>query len=138
MTVEEREKAERRHVEAIISRFAPNFLIHTAGLRLAAIGDRDFLMQYGKRRSSLCDKNIEALQGSQILADDHYGIVRAVFRSSRGDKVWERVGLGAWRFENGLAVQHWELGDAEKWDEFFISGDPDFAFQTGREFWLKA
>jgi hypothetical protein len=99
-------------------------VIHTGGVRLAATGGVDFPRRYTKRRASLADAGVEPLTFDQILADDHYGIVHGRFRTSRGDWTWSRVGMGAWRFKDGVAVEHWELSDGPTWDEFFLAGDP--------------
>ena len=125
------------HVDTFKKRFAPNLIIHTGGVRLAATGVGAFVDQYIARRGSLCDANVVPLEMDQILADDHYGIIHGVFRLARGANVWERVGMGAWRFEDGMAMEHWELSNGPRWDAFFLATDPDFE-GTAEEFWTKA
>src|SRR3546814_10905050 len=55
----------------------------------------------------------------------------------RSDHVWERVGMGAWRFENGIAVEHWELSNGPAWDAFYLAADPDFS-GNAIEYWSRS
>src|SRR3546814_17134511 len=75
-------------------------------------------------------------RSNQIRADDAYGILHFRSRTVRGDHVWERVGMGAWRFENGIAVEHWELSNGPAWDAFYLAADPDFS-GNAIEYWSK-
>ena len=45
--------------------------------------------------------------------------------------------MGAWRFRDGLAVEHWELSDGPVWDEFFLAGDPTSFTGSAQEFWTR-
>ena len=112
------EKAKRvaEHSAEAAKRLSPDIVIHTGGVRLAAVGGYDFLQAYARRRGSLSDGNVGVAEIYQVLADDHYGIIYARFRTERKGSVWERPGLGSWRFEDGLAVEHWELPDGRAWD----------------------
>ena len=133
---DERKRRQKEHAQAIMSRMSPNMIIHTGGVRLTVTAGMDFLTKYHKRRAMLSDVNVQPLGFDQILADDYYGIVHGTFRTARGDVVWTRVGMGAWRFEDGIAVEHWELSNGPKWDEFFLAGDPDFN-GSALEFWTR-
>ena len=72
------------------------------------------------------------------LADDHYVIIHGTFRTSRGEWEWTRIGMGAWRFDDGVAVEHWELSNGPAWDEFFLAGDPTSFTRSGQEFWTRS
>ncbi|PRY19657.1 hypothetical protein [Pseudosporangium ferrugineum] len=132
---QERLRRHQEHISEVMKRMSPDFVIHTGGVRLAATGGMDFLRRYTKRRAGLADANVEPIGFDQILADDHYGIVHGTFRTSRGDWTWTRVGMGAWRFKDGVAVEHWELSDGPTWDEFFLAGDPAAFTGSAEEFW---
>jgi hypothetical protein len=135
---ETQEEAQKRVAETMKSvGLPPNFVIHTGGVKLAATGGMDFMKKYSARRGSLCDRNVVPLEVIQVIANDTYGIVVARFQTSRNGQVWERVGVGAWRFEDGVPVEHWELANGPKWDAFFLGGDPEFK-GTAEEFWTKA
>jgi hypothetical protein len=134
---EERLRRQREYTSEVMERMSPDMVIHTGGVRLAATGGMDFLHRYVKRRASLADANVEPLEIDQILADDHYGIVHGTFRTSRGERTWTRIGMGAWRFEDGLAVEHWELANGPVWDEFFLAGDPAPFTGSAQEFWTR-
>jgi hypothetical protein len=135
LSEEERLRRLQEHTNEVMERMSPDLVIHTGGVRLAATGGMDFLRRYTKRRASLADANVEPVEFDQILADDHYGIVHGTFRTTRGDWKWTRVGMGAWRFKDGLAVEHWELSDGPTWDEFFLAGDPESFTGSAQEFW---
>ncbi|MGK3208575.1 hypothetical protein [Amycolatopsis sp. MEPSY49] len=135
LSEEERLRRLQEHTDEVMGRMSPDLVIHTGGVRLAATGGLDFLRRYTKRRASLADANVEPVEFDQILADDHYGIVHGTFRTTRGDWKWTRVGMGAWRFKDGLAVEHWELADGPTWDEFFLAGDPESFAGSAEEFW---
>jgi hypothetical protein len=138
LSEEEREERKAAHLKEVWKRISPDLVIHTGGVRLATTGDMAFLRVYSQRRTSLTNGDVRPLALNQILADDHYGIIHGVFRTARGDEIWDRVGMGAWRFEDGLAVEHWELSNGPKWDSFFLAGDPDFDPASGMEFWTKS
>jgi len=135
LSEDERLQRQRQHISEVMKRMSPDFVIHTGGVRLAATGGLDFLRRYTKRRAGLADANVEPVGFDQILADDHYGIVHGTFRTSRGDWTWTRVGMGAWRFQDGVAVEHWELSDGPTWDKFFLAGDPAAFTGSAEEFW---
>ena len=99
-------------------------------------GHGAFVQSYIRRRRSLSDADVVPLEIDQILADDHYGIIHGTFRLTRGNLVSETVGMGAWRFDNGTAMEHWELANGQAWDVFYLAGDPDFT-GTAEEFWTK-
>lgn len=134
---EERQAQQARHRAAAIERLAPGFVIHTGGYRLAATGGLSFMGAYANRRSQLSGEDTVPLEIYQILADDHYGIIYGRFCTRRGDDVWERPGMGAWRFEEGLAVEHWEIGDAHAWDSFYLAADPDLIDGQAAEYWSR-
>ncbi|PCE43956.1 hypothetical protein COO09_03285 [Rhizorhabdus dicambivorans] len=134
---EERDKRHAEHVAKYMSRMSPNLIVHTGGVKLAATGDMAFLKAYARRRASLSDGgDVSIIAINQILADDNYGILHFRSRTKRGDHVWERDGMGAWRFENGIAVEHWELSNGPKWDAYYLGGDPDFRGDA-IEYWTR-
>lgn len=137
LTAEERDRRHAEHVAKYMARMSPNLIIHTGGVRLATIGDMAFMQAYARRRASLSDGGDVSILGiNQILADDTYGILHFRSRTVRGDLVWERTGMGAWRFEDGIAVEHWELSNGPKWDAYYLGGDPDFNGDA-MEYWMK-
>lgn len=137
MSEEELNELRAGHVAQYMARMSPDFIIHTGGVRLAATGDMAFMKAYARRRSSLSDAgDVSIIAVNQILADDTYGIVHFQSRSTRGDHVWERTGMGAWRFENGVAVEHWELSNGPVWDAYYFAGDSDFN-GNARDYWQK-
>jgi hypothetical protein len=137
LSEEERNRLHTEHVAKYMARMSPDLVIHTGGVRLATTGGMAFMMAYARRRASLSDGGDVAIVAiNQVLADDSYGILHFRSRTVRGDHVWERVGMGAWRFENGIAVEHWELSNGPAWDAFYLAGDPDFN-GNATEYWLK-
>ena len=137
LTKEEHNRLRAEKVKKHMERMSPDLIIHTSGVRLAVTGDMAFLKAYGPRRASLSDSgDVAIIEIYQILADDNYGILHFRSRTTRGDKVWERDGMGAWRFEDGMAVEHWELGNGPKWDAWYLEGDPDFNGDP-IEFWTR-
>lgn len=134
---EDRRELRAAHVARFTERMSPDLIIHTGGVRLAVTGGMAFLQAYARRRSSLSDPgDVAILAINQVLADDTYGILHFRSRTTRGDLVWERTGMGAWRFENGIAVEHWELSNGPKWDEYYLDGDPDFNGDAV-EYWTR-
>jgi hypothetical protein len=137
LSVEELDRRHAEHVAKQMQRMSPDLVVHTGGVRLAATGDMAFMKAYARRRASLSDGgDVSILAINQILADDTYGILHFQSRTKRGDHVWERVGMGAWRFEDGVAVEHWELSNGPKWDAFYLAGDPDFNGDA-TEYWMR-
>lgn len=137
LSAEERNQLHAEHVAKYMARMSPDLVIHTGGVRLATTGDMAFMKAYARRRSSLSDGgDVSIMAVNQILADDSYGIIHFRSRTVRGDHVWERVGMGAWRFENGIAVEHWELSNGPAWDAFYFAGDSEFN-GNATEYWLK-
>lgn len=117
---------------------APDFLIHTGGIRLATTGDRAFTMAMGKRRNLLSGGTFRPVRPPLIVADDVYAFVRGGFTGEQDGLRFEEESAGAWRFNSdGRATEHWELGKSQAFDDFFIGCDPDFTFSSGRDFWLK-
>jgi predicted SnoaL-like aldol condensation-catalyzing enzyme len=138
LSAEEQNRLHAEHVAKHMLRMSPNLVIHTGGVRLAATGDMAFMKAYARRRSALSDGGDVSIRAiNQILADDTYGILHFISRTVRGSDVWERVGMGAWRFEDGIAVEHWELSNGPKWDAFYLAGDPDFNGDA-IEYWTRA
>jgi hypothetical protein len=137
LTFEERERRHTEHLAKHMARMSPDLIVHTGGVRLAVTGDMAFMKAYGRRRALLSDSgDVAILAINQILADDTYGILHFRSRTSRGDNVWERTGMGAWRFEDGIAVEHWELSNGPKWDAYYLEGDPDFNGDA-IEYWTR-
>jgi hypothetical protein len=134
---DERIRLHQEHTSTMLDRMSQDLVIHTGGVRLATTGGMEFLRRYVKRRANLADANVEPLEIDQILADDYYGIVHGTFRTARGEQVWTRVGMGAWRFSDGVAVEHWELSNGPAWDEFFLAGDPTPFTGSAQEFWTR-
>ena len=137
LSTEELDRRHAEHVAKAMQRMSPNMIVHTGGVRLAVTGDLAFLKAYGRRRASLSDGgDVSIVAVNQILADDTYGILHFKSRTVRGDHVWERTGMGAWRFEDGIAVEHWELSNGPMWDAFYLAGDPDFNGDAF-EYWTR-
>jgi len=133
---ETRERKMAEHLKKVNAKFSPNLIIHTGGIRLAATGDKAFANAYGARRKALSNGTFRAIKVHQILANDSFGVLLGTAAADRDGKTFTFVGVGAWRFENGLAVEHWELMLPEAWDNYFLAADPDFK-GTAKEFWLK-
>ncbi|MGC5567721.1 hypothetical protein ACPYPG_33450 [Streptomyces sp. FR-108] len=125
----------RRAARALRS-ISPEFVVHTGGIRLAATGDLDFMKGYEQRRSALGRPALVELY--QILADDHFAIVYARYRFEQGGAAWEGPGMGAWRFEDGRAVEHWELPDGKAWDAFYLAADPGTPGERAADYWAKS
>lgn len=137
LTTEERDRRHAEHVAKHMERMSPDLIIHTGGVRLAVTSDMAFMKLYARRRASLSDSgDVAILAINQILADDTYGILHFRSRTTRGEHVWERDGMGAWRFEDGIAVEHWELSNGPKWDAYYLEGDPDFNGDA-IEYWTR-
>lgn len=137
LTAEERDHRHAEHIAKHMARMSPNLIIHTGGVRLAVTGDMTFMKAYARRRTSLSDGgDVSIIKVNQVLADDTYGILHFQSRTTRGDHIWERIGMGAWRFEEGIAVEHWELSNGPKWDAFYFAGDPDFNGDA-TEYWTR-
>lgn len=137
LPTEELDRLHAEHVAKAMARMSPDLIVHTGGVRLAVTGGMAFLKAYGRRRSSLSDGgDVSIVAINQILADDTYGILHFQSRTVRGDHVWERVGMGAWRFEDGVAVEHWELSNGPKWDAFYLAADPNFN-GNATEYWMR-
>jgi hypothetical protein len=137
LSTEELDRLHAEHVAKQMARMSPDLVIHTGGVRLAVTGGMAFMKAYSRRRSSLSDGgDVSIVAINQILADDTYGILHFQSRTARGGEVWERVGMGAWRFENGIAVEHWELSNGPKWDAFYLAGDPNFN-GNATEYWMR-
>lgn len=133
-----RESAFAEIAHKVSQLLAPDFLIHTGGIRLATTGDRDFTMAMGKRRNILSGGTFRPARPPLIVADDVYAFVRGSFTGQSNGLQFDQESAGAWRFNSdGQATEHWELGASRAFDDFFIGCDPDFAFSSGREFWLK-
>jgi|GEM_PF-2915027 len=117
---------------------APDFIIHTGGVRLATTGDMGFMMLMGKRRNMLSGETFRPVGVPYIVADDHFAFVRAQFVGERDGVPFNEESAGAWRFNAaGQAAEHWELANSPDFDDFFIGSDPDFEFTSAKEFWLK-
>lgn len=124
-------------VEQMGELFAPDFVIHTAGVRLAASGDREFAAAMGRRRNELSGHTFRPVGTPAVVADDQYAVVRTTVHAQRDGMTLSENGMGVWRFAGDRATEHWEISDGLRFDKFFIGGDPDFEFSTGEEFWLK-
>lgn len=137
LSEEERNRFHAEHLAKYMARMSPDLIIHTGGVRLAATGDMAFMKAYGRRRSALSDgSDVSIVAVNQVLADDTYGILHFQSRTVRGDHVWERVGMGAWRFDDGIAVEHWELSNGPMWDAFWLTADPEFN-GNAMDYWTK-
>jgi hypothetical protein len=60
-----------------------------------------------------------------------------MFAADRGDRSLQFAGMGVWRFEAGLAVEHWEMAPANEFDEFFLSAGPELGEGTAETFWRR-
>ncbi|AMK24160.1 hypothetical protein [Sphingobium sp. TKS] len=132
---EVREQMQLDHQKSAFSRVSPDFVIHTGGVRLAATGDGAFSQAYGARRTAIAGDSFRLVRVEQILADDLYGVVSMLTRLERNGEVEEFIGMGAWRFEGDLAVEHWEIVPGQLWDEAFLIADPEFSGEA-RDFWF--
>lgn len=130
-----RDEKQVAHQRSAFARVSPEFVIHTGGIRLAATLGGELTQAYGARRMAIAGDTFRLLGVDQILADDHYGIVRLLTRLERDGKPEEFIGIGGWRFENELAVEHWEMVPGQLWDEAFLVADPQFNGEA-RDFWL--
>jgi hypothetical protein len=130
------ETADSQRVADVLPRLSPEFVIHTGGVRLATTGRLEFLQTYTRRRAELgAPVPVEIYQ---ILADDSFAIIYAKFRVERDGTVWDAPGMGAWRFEDGLAVEHWEIPDGHRWDEFYLRAEPAAQGQTATDYWSRS
>jgi predicted SnoaL-like aldol condensation-catalyzing enzyme len=137
MTAEERHRRQAELIAEYMSRMSPNLIIHTGGVQLAVTADMAFMRIYARRRASLSDGgDVSIVKLNQVLADDTFGILHFHARTARGGHVWERTGMGAWRFEDGIAVEHWELCNGPAWDAYYLAGDPDFNGDAF-EYWTR-
>lgn len=125
------------HIRNITSKMSPNWVFHTAGIRLATTGDAEFAGIYSARVDQLCDGDFSINVGA-IVADDDYACARITMHGRRGDQVLECEGVSAWRFQNGLAEEHWEVVPGPAWDDFFLGPNSSPDAPTGRSFWLQA
>ena len=91
---------------------------------------------YGERRSALSKGTFRAIEIDQILANDSFGVLHGTFAAERAGTTVKFIGMGVWRFENGLAVEHWEIPAGDAWDNFFLAAYPDFK-GTAEQFWSK-
>ena len=134
---DEVEEQMRAHVARVAARFSEGFVLHTGGRLLAATGGRDFMNLYMARRATLSGGSFRTVELHEIVADESYGLVTGRFQGRRGDDAIDMVGMGAWRFVDGLAVEHWEMPHCDQWDDFFLRADPDFPGGTAEEFWRR-
>lgn len=132
-----REQMQLDHQKSAFSRVSPDFVIHTGGVRLAATGSGAFTQAYGARRTAIAGDSFRIIKVEQILADDLYGIISMLTRLERNGEVEEFVGMGGWRFEGDLAVEHWEIVPGQLWDEAFLIADPAFSGDA-KDFWLAS
>jgi predicted SnoaL-like aldol condensation-catalyzing enzyme len=127
--------ADAEVVAALLPRLSPDFVIHTRGVRLATTGGLDFVQTYARRRAELAAP--VPVEIYQILADDSFAFVYAKFRLERDGAVWETPGMGVWRFEDGLAVEHWEVPDGRRWDAFYLEAVAA-QLQTATDYWSRS
>ena len=130
-----REQMQLAHQRSAFAKVSPDFVIHTGGVRLAATGQGAFTQAYGARRMAIAGDSFRLLEVDQILADDLYGIARILTRLERNGKGEEFIGMGGWRFEGDMAVEHWEIVPGPLWDEAFLVADREFRGDA-RNFWL--
>lgn len=138
LEADELDRAMQTHVSNVMGRFAPEFLLHTGGRRLAATGSGTFMRQYSARRARLSRDSFRTVEVMEVVADDRYGIVTGRFQADNGLRAIDLVGMGAWRFADGVAVEHWEMPDADVWDDFFLAADPDVIDGNAEEYWRRA
>ena len=136
LTAETRKAKKAEHIKLMTSRMSPGWVIHTGGIKLAATVTSDWISEYHDRRKALTNGTFRAIRIDQILADDLYGIIYGTFAAEQNGEAIEMMGVGAWRFENDLVVEHWEMPPGDVWDDLFLAGDPDFQ-GTAEEFWRK-
>ena len=122
-----------QRVEAVMRRVSPDFVIHTGGIRLATTGGLAFMRRYAQRRAELGGP--APVEIYQILADDHFAIIYARFRAERGSEVRELPGMGAWRFDAGMAVEHWEMPDGPDWDRFYLPAHTELSNEQAAQYW---
>lgn len=125
------------HVVDVMARFARDFVLHTGGRRLAATGSGDFMQQYSARRRQLSQGTFRTIEILEVVADDAYGLVTGRFQADNGIRSIDMVGMGAWRFRDGIAVEHWEMPDGDVWDDFFLAADPSLVEGNAEEYWRR-
>lgn len=135
LTSAERDEKQLAHQRSAFARVSPAFVIHTGGVRLAAAGEGAFTHAYGARRMAIAGDSFRLLDVDQVLADDLYGIARIRTRLERNGTGEEFIGIGGWRFEGEMAVEHWEMVPGQLWDEAFLVADPEFDGDA-RDFWM--
>lgn len=124
-------------VADVRTKTSPDCVTHTGGIELAAIGDMAFAAIMQRRRAALSANTFTPSGRFTILADDDYGIVRGQYTAERNGVREEWEGMGVWRFDQGVAVEHWEIGPSRSWDAYFLAGDPTFTGGTAEEFWRR-
>jgi hypothetical protein len=117
-----------------MQRLSPELVVHTGGVKLSTTGGAAFLPVYAQRRAKLAGGPTTPVAVYLVLADDEYGIIYMRVRHQQGD---EHPAMGAWRFEDGLAVEHWELGNGQAWDEFYLGADPTLKDGDAYEYWTR-
>lgn len=71
-----------------------------------------------------------------VIADDLFALIYATAIGMRNSKSYESKGIGAWRFDGDLAVEHWEISHGELWDQMLLADDTNLN-GTAEEFWLR-
>jgi hypothetical protein len=94
------------------------------------------VQQYGAKRKALTGGTFRAVNIDQVIADDLFGLIYATALGERNGKCYESRGVGAWRFDGDMAVEHWEIVHGDLWDQMFLDHDADLN-GTAEEFWLR-
>jgi hypothetical protein len=92
--------------------------------------------QYAAKRKTLTGGTFRAVNVDQVIADDVFGLIYAGAVGERDGKCYESRGMGAWRFDGDMAVEHWEIVQGGLWDQMFLDHDAGLN-GTAEEFWLR-
>jgi hypothetical protein len=124
------------HMRIAFTRVSPNLVIHTGGLRLATTLSGPQVHTYAARRKALSGGTFRVIKVDQVLADDLFGLIYATVVAERNGRPYESRGMGAWRFDGDMAVEHWEIPHGELWDHMLLDDSADLK-GTAEEFWLR-
>ena len=124
------------HMKTAFTRISPNLVIHTGGVRLAATLSGSQVHKYAAKRKALTGGTFRVVKVDQVIADDLFGLIYATAVGVRNGKSYESRGMGAWRFDGAIAVEHWEIPHGELWDQMLLDDDADLN-GTVQEFWSR-
>jgi hypothetical protein len=137
LSQDEKQARMAEHLRKITERFSPDFVVHTGGIKTAAVGGHAFAMAYGAKRKQLTEETFRPVDIKMVIADDQYGILDVSARAEVAGREFLIRGIGVWRFEEGLLVEHWEVAPGQMWDEMLLTNAPDFE-PPAEEYFLKS